>query len=32
MFAPLGGEIDAVTERRIGRLVLGEAEFLSHPW
>jgi alkylation response protein AidB-like acyl-CoA dehydrogenase len=32
MFAPLGGEIDAVTERRFGRLVLGEAEFLSHPW
>ncbi len=32
MFAPLGGEIDAVTERRIGGLVLGEADFLSHPW
>lgn len=32
MFAPLGGEIDAVTERRFGRLVLGDAEFLSHPW
>jgi alkylation response protein AidB-like acyl-CoA dehydrogenase len=32
MFGPLGGEINAVIERRYGRLVLGEQEFLNHPW
>jgi alkylation response protein AidB-like acyl-CoA dehydrogenase len=32
MFGPLGGEINAVIERRFGRVVLGEHEFLSHSW
>jgi alkylation response protein AidB-like acyl-CoA dehydrogenase len=32
MFAPLGGELNAVIERRFGRIVLGKDEFLSHPW
>jgi alkylation response protein AidB-like acyl-CoA dehydrogenase len=32
MFGPIGGEINAVTERRFGRMVLGEEEFLNHPW
>jgi alkylation response protein AidB-like acyl-CoA dehydrogenase len=32
MFGPLGGEINALIERRLGRLVLGESEVLSHPW
>ncbi|HVR06862.1 MAG TPA: acyl-CoA dehydrogenase family protein [Thermoanaerobaculia bacterium] len=32
MFGPLGGEINALIERRLGRLALGENEFLSHRW
>jgi alkylation response protein AidB-like acyl-CoA dehydrogenase len=32
MFAPIGGELNAVIERQFGRIVLGEDEFLSHPW
>ncbi|HTQ81305.1 MAG TPA: acyl-CoA dehydrogenase family protein [Thermoanaerobaculia bacterium] len=32
MFGPLGGEVNAFIERRYGRRVLGEAEFLSNRW
>ena len=32
MFAPLGGELNAVIERMFGRTVLGPEEFLNHPW
>jgi alkylation response protein AidB-like acyl-CoA dehydrogenase len=32
MFGPLGGEINALIERRLGRAVLGDDEFPSHGW
>lgn len=32
MFGPLGGEPNAFIEREYGRMVLGEKDFLSHPW
>jgi alkylation response protein AidB-like acyl-CoA dehydrogenase len=32
MFAPLGGELNAVIERQYGQLALGEGDFVSYPW
>lgn len=32
MFGPLAGEVNAAIERRHGRRVLGEENFLSHRW
>jgi alkylation response protein AidB-like acyl-CoA dehydrogenase len=32
IFGPLGGEVDAIIERRIGRRILGEGSFLDHGW
>jgi alkylation response protein AidB-like acyl-CoA dehydrogenase len=32
MFGPLGGEINALVERRLGRVLLGENEVSSLPW
>ena len=32
MFGPLGGEVHAFIERRYGRRILGEADFLTFSW
>jgi alkylation response protein AidB-like acyl-CoA dehydrogenase len=32
MFGPLSGEVNAVIERRYGRRVLGEGDFLANRW